>query len=99
MSPLILSPSASLPAMMQRFHMTPTFREHVPTGRFLDERDRVCFTSRNQPGVLVSECIRTNYGNVDNGHIIVKCFEPFIRIPWALMVGIIHAVQWLDGEH
>ncbi|TCD66402.1 hypothetical protein EIP91_001393 [Steccherinum ochraceum] len=85
MSPLNMPLPPSLPAMMQRLHVAPTFREPVPKGYSLDERDRVCFTSRNQPGILVSDCIRTNYNNVDNGHIVVKCFEPYVRIPWALM--------------
>lgn len=62
------------------------FYEPVPMEYPLCEGGGVCFTWRDQPGVNVSECIRTNYANVDNGHFPVNCFSPYRRIPWALMV-------------
>jgi len=65
--------------------MTPIFRAPVPMPYSLCERLRVGFTSGDQIGVLVSECIRTNYTIIDNGHMPVRCFAHSLRIPWALM--------------
>ncbi|THH27385.1 hypothetical protein EUX98_g6812 [Antrodiella citrinella] len=70
-----------VPAVQQM----PVFRALVPTGYTLCERFRVGFTSGDQPGVLVSECIRTNYTNIDNGRMPVRCFDRSLQIPWALM--------------
>ncbi|KAH8100346.1 hypothetical protein BXZ70DRAFT_939104 [Cristinia sonorae] len=70
---------------VRHLRMMPQFRIPVPTGYTLSERSRICFTSDDEPGILVSECIRTDFTNVDAGEMKVKCLEAYARIPWALM--------------